>query len=41
MLCLLYAPEEIIDQIIDLFKALAHSDQHRCVLKLIKIFRGL
>jgi hypothetical protein len=33
-------PDDIIDEIIVLFKALAHSDQHRCVLKLSRIFRG-
>jgi hypothetical protein len=36
-----YAPDDIIDQIVVLFSQLAHRDQHRCVLKLRAMLRGL
>jgi hypothetical protein len=35
-----YLPDDIIDQIVVLFKQLAHNEQNRCCLKLRAILQG-
>ena len=35
-----YVPDDIIDQVVVLFKGLAQNDQHRCVRRLSGILRG-